>query len=77
MPSLQRLFKYGVRIGESTHECVQAVIQTSSRRTRWYAMTEAERLEEEVARELFPSVGGTYYVPAFVLKTEDQPDINA
>lgn len=76
MPSLQRLFRYDVRIGDDTHECVQAVITASPHRTRWYATTEAERLEEEVARSLFPSIGGTYYVPAFVLKIADQRSID-
>ena len=76
MPSLQRLFRYDVRVGDDTVECVQAIITSSTRRVRWYATTEAAELEEEIARELFPSVGGTYHVPAFVFKSADQPEFD-
>lgn len=74
MPSMQQRSRYNVVIGEQSYSLVTAIIRVVCSRQRWHARTEQEVLEEQVARELFPSISGTYQVPAFVLKPEDTTD---
>lgn len=66
MASLQTLYVYDANIGERFVDRVAAIMTVRARTVkRWYALTETEVLKEEIARQLFPSVSGTYYVPAF------------